>query len=87
MTKKLNGALSNRPWRDQDAAAISSADREAGIGKRSLLNRYSILVLNKDIVEPHVGSWTEEDIEDRAKQLTEAVMAIWPRPAPTAVEA
>lgn len=87
VTKKLNGTLLNRPWRDQDAAVVASAGREAGVGKRSLLNRFSILVLNKDIVEPHVDSWTEDDIKSRAKQLTEAVIAIWPRPAPGAIKA
>jgi uncharacterized membrane protein len=46
ITKKLNGTLSNRPWRDADAAVVASAGREAGVGKQSLLNRYSILVLN-----------------------------------------
>ena len=47
---------------------------------------YSILVLNKDIVEPHLDVWTEDDIKSRSKQLTEAVISIWPRPAPDAIE-
>jgi hypothetical protein len=87
VTKKLNGTLSHRPWRDDDAALVASTGRDAGVGKRSLLNRYSILVLNKDIVELHEESWTEDNIRDRAKQLTEEVISIWPRPAPAPVEA
>jgi hypothetical protein len=81
VTKKLNGTLSNRPWRDADAAAIASTVPAAGQGKRSLLNRYSLLVLNKDIVEFHEGSWTEEDIRERSRQLVETVISVWPRPA------
>jgi hypothetical protein len=51
-----------------------------------LLNRYSVLVLNKDIVDHHEDRWTEDDILDRAGQLTEAVIAIWPRPVPVPVQ-
>ncbi len=83
VTKKLNGTLSNRPWRDTDAAVVASTGREAGVGKRSLLNRYSVLVLNKDIVDSHDDAWTEDDIRERSRQLTESVIAIWPRPVPT----
>jgi hypothetical protein len=83
VTKKLNGTLSNRPWRDSDAALVASTGREAGVGKRTLLNRYSVLVLNKDIVETHEEAWTEVDIRERLRQLTESVIAIWPRPVPT----
>ena len=87
VTKKLNGTLSNRPWRDADAAVVASTGREAGVGKRSLLNRYSILVLNKDIVESHEESWTEDDIRERSRQLTETVISIWPRPRSSCVAA
>lgn len=86
VTKKLNGTLSNRPWRDADAAVVASTGREAGIGKRSLLNRYSLLALNKDIVEQHEEAWTENDIRERSRQLTESVIAVWPRTAPAATQ-
>jgi hypothetical protein len=79
VTKKLNGTLSNRPWRDQEAAVVANTGREAGVGKRSLLNRYSVLVLNKEIVEEHPDLWTENDIRIRAGEITEAVISIWPR--------
>jgi hypothetical protein len=87
VTKKLNGTLSNRPWRDADAAVVATTGRDAGVGKRSLLNRYSLLVLNKDIVEPHEDSWTEDDIRERARRLTDDVISIWPRPASVPAEA
>jgi hypothetical protein len=75
VTKKLNGTLSNRPWRDDEAAAVTGAS----VGKLTLLKDYSILLLNKDIIDNHPESWTEQDIRDRSKQLTEAVISIWPR--------
>jgi hypothetical protein len=87
VTKKLNGTLSNRPWRNDEAARVATTGREAGVGKRALLNRYSILVLNKDVVDSHEQSWTEDDIGKRAQQLTDALISIWPGPAPTPTEA
>jgi hypothetical protein len=80
VTKKLNGSLSNRPWRDDEATLVANTGTEAGVGKRSLLNRFSILVLNKDIVDQHPEAWTEADIRARATELTEAVISIWPGP-------
>lgn len=84
VTKKLNGTLSNRPWRDDEAAAVAPTGIDPGVGKRTLLNQFSLLVLNKEIVEPHPDSWTETDVRARAGQLTESVIAVWPRPAPGA---
>ncbi len=80
VTKKLNGTLSNRPWRNEDAVTVATTGIDAGVGKRSLLGRFSILVLNKDIVDPHVLAWTEDDIRARSNTLTETVIAIWTRP-------
>ena len=86
VTQKLNGTLSNRPWRDEEASVLAGTGGDAGIGKRALINRYSLLVLNKEIVEGHEGRWTEEDIRGRARQLTEAIVSIWPRPTPLLVD-
>jgi len=80
VTKKLNGSLSNRPWRNDEAALASPSGTDAGVGKRTLLDRYSILVLNKDIVDLHPDAWTEADIRGRSAELTEAVISIWPGP-------
>jgi hypothetical protein len=79
VTKKLNGTLSNRPWTDAEVSADGSRGKDAGLGKRSLLNRYSILVLNKDIVEPHPDAWTDGDIAARNSVLATAVCDVWPR--------
>ena len=87
VTKKLNGTLSNRPWRDADAAKLASIGRDLGGGKRSLLNHYSVLVLNKDIVESHEEAWTEGNILERSRQLTATLISIWPRPVPPLTQA
>ncbi len=78
VTQSLNGTLSHRPWRDVDAAGLPGP--EAGLGKRSLLHKHSLLLLNKQIVDDHPDAWTESDIRRRAEELTEEVIAAWPRP-------
>ena len=77
--KKLNVALSNRPWTDADATIVAPGGKEAGIGKRSLLKRFSLLVLNKGIVDDHETEWTERDIVSRSEHLAEAVTKVWAR--------
>ena len=79
VTQKLNGSLSHRPWTDDEAAVVAPKGKEAGLGKRSLLKRYSILVLNKALVEEHPSSWTDDDIHERSREMTERLCAIWPR--------
>jgi hypothetical protein len=78
VTKKLNGALSNRPWTDEAALNVAPTGKDAGLGKRSLLNRYSVLLLNKDIVDPNDAAWTEQDITTRSADLVKAISAVWP---------
>ncbi len=79
VTGKLNQSLSNRPWLDSDAAVVAPSGPEAGKGKRSLIDKYSLLVLNKEIVQGHAASWTEADIEARGLAMTKDIAAIWPR--------
>lgn len=79
VTQKLNGTLSNRPWRDADAAIVAPSGRDARKGKRSLLSRFSVLVLNKDIVDHHVEAWTDDDIRKRSDRLSRSIVSIWPR--------
>jgi hypothetical protein len=81
VTKKLNGTLSHRPWSDAEATPIFTTGKFAGKGKRSLLSNYSVLVLNKKIIDEHEEEWTESDIRARARVMTETVILIWPRPA------
>jgi Protein of unknown function (DUF1524) len=73
---RLNPALSNRPWTDQEAAERIQAPK----GKRSLLGDHSVLMLNRRIADGWPRSWSEEAIEARGRQLAQTVLAIWPRP-------
>jgi hypothetical protein len=79
LTGRLNASLSNRPWLDSDAAMVAPSGQEAGKGKRSLINKYSLLVLNKEIVQEHEAAWTEEDITARGQAIVKDIAAIWPR--------
>jgi hypothetical protein len=59
---------------------VGGAGAQSGVGKRSLLDEFSVLVLNKEIVGQHPDGWTEEDVRARADALTEAVISVWPGP-------
>jgi hypothetical protein len=76
----LNGSLSNRPWTDAEAVGLKDGG-EAGKGKRTLIDAFSLLVLNKQIVQDHLDSWTESDIKVRSRHITESITAVWPGPA------
>lgn len=78
-TSSLNSSLSNRPWRDEEASTLKEGG-QAGKGKRSLLSMYSLLVLNKLIVDEKQKHWSETDIEERGAQLTRLVVEAWPGP-------
>lgn len=75
---RLNPALSNRPWTDQDAVT-----RGVTSGKRSRLLEHSELKLNAELVAHEIG-WTEADIAARAQRLAQVLTHIWPRPADAA---
>lgn len=77
VTKKLNLALSNRPWTDDEAVLVAPSGADAGLGKRSLLKKYSLLLLKEEIVEK--AAWTDEDIAARGARLTAAALRVWPR--------
>ena len=79
VTQKLNGSLSHRPWTNDEAAVVAPKGKEAGLGKRALLGQYSLLVLNKALVDNHADRWTDQDIVERSRQMTERICAIWPR--------
>jgi hypothetical protein len=79
VAKSLNGALSNRPWTDVEAAGMATGG-QAGRGKRSLLADYSLLVLSKEIINEHPDAWTDEDIETRGVRLTHHICEVWPGP-------
>jgi hypothetical protein len=79
VTGSLNGSLSNRPWLDIDAAVVAPSGPDAGEGKRSIINRYSLLVLNKEIVEQNEDAWTDADILVRGQGMAKDIASIWPR--------
>lgn len=79
VTKSLNASLSNRPWTEAEAIGLKDGG-EAGKGKRTLLDDFSLLVLNKEILR-HTQSWTEDDIRARNTDMAEAICAVWPGPA------
>lgn len=80
VTSDLNGTLSHRPWTDSDTAPLKTTGENKGLGKRSLLNKYSVLLLSRDIVDNHVGAWSEDDIAQRSVKLAEVLCEVWPRP-------
>ena len=80
VTKSLNGSLSNRPWSDSDATVLIDGG-EPGKGKRSLLDAFSLLVLNKEIVQDHINLWSEDDIKERSVALTKAITEVWSGPS------
>ncbi|PKW26685.1 DUF262 domain-containing protein [Phycicoccus duodecadis] len=80
VTSDLNGTLSHRPWTDSDTAPLKTTGENKGLGKRSLLNKYSVLLLSRDIVDNHVDAWSEDDIALRSVKLAEVLCEVWPRP-------
>lgn len=79
LTGSLNASLSNRPWLDSEAAKVAPSGQEAGKGKRALIDKYSLLVLNKEIVQEHDDAWTDDDITARGVAIVKDVAQIWPR--------
>lgn len=80
VTRSLNGSLSNRPWTDAAAHGL----KEGGApdkGKWTLLNDFSLLVLNKEILVDHPTEWTDADIETRSKAMVDALCLVWPGPS------
>ncbi|MDC3300028.1 DUF262 domain-containing HNH endonuclease family protein [Acidimicrobiales bacterium] len=78
VTKSLNSTLSNRPWKDDAAATAGGRGADKGLGKRSLLNKYSVLALSREIVDDHPESWSEADIYARSVAVARAIADAWP---------
>lgn len=79
VTQKLNGVLLHRPWTNAQALIVAPTGKDAGLGKRSLINRYSTLVLNKEIVDDHMEQWSDTDISARGLELSKRACLAWPR--------
>ncbi len=82
VTQKLNGSLSHRPWTEEEAAVAAPTGREAGRGKRSLLGKYSVLRMNKQLIDKHDIGWTDDDIRARSVDLTKRICSVWVGPDP-----
>lgn len=78
VTKSLNSTLSNRPWTDNDASSTPGSGEDKGLGKRSLLNKYSVLALSRPIVDDHPVAWTDADIIERSKATAATIAKAWP---------
>ena len=63
VTGRLNSSLSNAPWHK----------------KKDTLQKYSILLLNADLIR--LDQWSEAAIRQRSKDLLNMVKIIWPVPA------
>ena len=73
LNDKLNPVQSNKAW-------IDASDPESG--KRQALARYSVLYLNKDLVNQYPSKWDEDDIIERAGRLRGYAGEIWRAPPP-----
>lgn len=69
VTDKLNPSLSNSGWAK----------------KRPALNKHSVLLVNRQIVDQNPETWDEGCIDSRSLQLAEQIVRIWPGPG-TGVE-
>jgi hypothetical protein len=84
-SRRLNSTLSHRPWLDEDAQKLLTTGKYAGWGKRRLLFEFSLLALTKEFVAVGQEEWAEQNIRDRSRRLTEAIVEVWPKPAGKAV--
>jgi hypothetical protein len=79
VNNKLNPALSNRPWTDDEA-------HERGLGntgKRTELLKHSTLKINAELIEEAPDHWDDTNIRARTERLAAIVVQIWPRPKAT----
>ena len=62
VTGRLNSSVSNGPWHD----------------KRAVLDKHSVLFLNKDLLHHAPDVWNETVIAARARRLCQAAIKVWP---------
>ncbi|GAB2963226.1 DUF262 domain-containing protein [Micromonospora polyrhachis] len=77
VNKKLNPALSNRPWTDEEAQARGLGKT----GKRSELLKHATLKTNVDLVVGASEVWNDDLIRARTHELAQVVVDIWPAPS------
>lgn len=74
----------------RSVATTADTSRPSGIEHRDVerqnrtipLSRYSLLVLDKDVVDDHTESWAAHDIEVRSSELATNVTEVWPHGSP-----
>ena len=62
VNERLNASLSNAAWEH----------------KQKTLGRYTVLYLNKKLLEEAPDVWDEETISDRARMLSRSAARVWP---------
>lgn len=86
VTQSLNSSLSNRPWTDTEAMGLTEGG-QPGQGKWSVLSKFNLIVLNKDILDSHPHEWTEHDIALRGTDLATVIAKVWLGPDQTVQDA
>lgn len=86
VTQSLNSSLSHRPWTDFQAVGLSEGG-QPGQGKWSVLSKFNLIVLNKEILDMHPDDWSELDIAQRATALATAITNVWVGPDRSVQEA
>jgi hypothetical protein len=80
LNRRLNASLSNRPWRDDEVVdAVSRQGDHSGLGKKSLLAKYSGLIITREVLEQHPDHWTDDAIIERGERLARQLCVVWPR--------
>ena len=67
LPQKLNSKVSNGPWSGSD-------------GKVDNLKKHDNLLINRQLLEQYRDHWSESEIDTRTRELTDAIIEIWPVP-------
>ena len=67
LPQKLNSKVSNGPWSGSD-------------GKVDNLKKHDNLLINRKLLGQYRDHWSENEIDARTTELTEAIIKIWPVP-------
>lgn len=65
VTQSLNSSLSNGAWADKTPALAASTS----------------LLLTHEVLRDHPETWTDDDVRERTRALTEEILRVWPAPA------
>ena len=67
LTESLNSSVSNGPWLGDN-------------GKWAKLEKYDVLLMNREIRRSSKDGWDEQRIDDRTWAMVDILIAIWPVP-------